>query len=532
MGCVRAALVSLAFGATLAAAAPVARPIVGGAPTGSHPAVGALLAGSGPGVPTCTATLVGCRTLVTAAHCVCPPNQAPCQGDAAPDPVEWTVFLEHAGLLPVDEIVVHPDFDFPTADLAILRLGYETTSLPPIALASAAVAEGASGLIVGFGTTGGKDETTGIKREGPVTVAECRQGLDAATMVCWDYEAGEGANSCVGDAGGPLLVDGALAGVGAGGTKTSCLDGDHSYDVRIAPYAAWIVAAGGEDVGAPACGYLRPLGAEGTATFSFAGSVDRDAPESVHEIAVAAGTEELRVGFHAADDGRNDFDLYLRFGEPPTVDDWDCAEIAPGQYGYCEMIYPEAGTWYAMVRREEGEGAYQLAAATLPEEIFPFCGDDLVDPTSEECDGLADAACPGLCDFDCLCLRCDTATLSIAQIQLVRKFLLRGQLGGVDPDFDPRLADLVVTVEDAIGHATTMTIPADDPGWRGSKAARGLWKWRGRRDGLRKVVLQRKRNGAWSMSVAGKDVPGAETVAIDGLVVRLRSDWVCGEKRY
>lgn len=528
MECVRAALVSLAFGAALAAAAPA--PIVGGTPTGAHPAVGAVLAGFGPGVPTCTATLVGCSTLVTAAHCVCPPGQAACQGDDAPEPSAWNVYLAHAGLLPVDEIVVHPDFDFPTADLAVLRLGWEATSIPPVALSSETIGLGVTGTIVGFGTTGGNDDTTGVKRDGPVTVAECPKSVDPATMVCWDYD-GAGANSCVGDAGGPLLVDGALAGVGAGGTKNSCLAGDHAYDVRIAPYRDWIAATAGEDLGAT-CGYLPPIGADGTTTAAFSGPLDRDAPEAVHVVEVPEGTEELRIGFNAADDGRNDFDLYVRFGEPPTVDDWDCAEIGPGQYGYCELIYPEPGRWYAMVRREAGEGIYQLAAATLPEEVFPFCGDDLVDPTSEECDGFDDAACPGFCDFDCLCLRCDTATLAINQIQLVRKFLVRGQLGGLDPDFDPRVADLVLSVEDADASIATMTIPADDPGWRTSKPARGLWRWRGRTDGLRKVVLQRRRSGAWSVAAAGRDVPGAETVGVRGLVVRVRSDWVCGEKRY
>lgn len=530
MGCVRAAFVSLAFGAALAAAAPVA-PIVGGTPTGARPAVAALLGGVGPGVPTCTATLVGCSTLVTAAHCVCPPNQAPCQGDDAPDPFVWSVYLEHAGLFPVDEIVVHPDFDFPTADLAIVRLSYEANSIPPIALATAPVELGTPGIVVGFGTTGGNDDATGLKREGTVTTDVCPNSIDDETMVCWRYE-GEGANTCVGDAGGPLLVDGALAAVSAGGTKASCLDGDRAYDVRIAPYAAWIAETGGDDVGAPACGFLPPLGADGTMVASFTGTVDRDAPESVHEIAVPEGMEELRIGLHAADDGRNDFDLYVRFGEPPTRDDYDCAEIGPGQYAYCESIYPEPGTWYAMVRREEGEGAYQLAVATLPEELFPFCGDDVVDPTSEECDGLDAAACPGMCDFDCLCIRCDSASLSIGQIQLTRKFLLRGQLLGADPELDPRVVDLAITVEDAAGHTATATIPADDPGWRGSKVPRGLWKWRGKADGIRKVVLQRRRGGGFNVSVAGRDVPGAETVGVEGLVVRVRSDWVCGEKRY
>ncbi len=36
-------------------------------------------------------------------------------------------------------------------------------------------------------------------------------------------------------------------------------------------------------------------------------------------------------------------------------------------------------------------------------ECGPFCGDGEVNQPSEECDGADDAACPGLCELDCLC---------------------------------------------------------------------------------------------------------------------------------
>jgi len=36
-------------------------------------------------------------------------------------------------------------------------------------------------------------------------------------------------------------------------------------------------------------------------------------------------------------------------------------------------------------------------------ECGPFCGDDEVNQTWEECDGTDEAACPGLCGLDCLC---------------------------------------------------------------------------------------------------------------------------------
>src|SRR5262245_6987755 len=60
--------------------------IVAGTPTSNEPSTGALLVGDDPAVAVswCTAVLVGCQTVLTAAHCVCEGNGAMCQPPHAP----------------------------------------------------------------------------------------------------------------------------------------------------------------------------------------------------------------------------------------------------------------------------------------------------------------------------------------------------------------------------------------------------------------------------------------------------------------
>src|SRR5512143_2845386 len=96
-----AAVVLSVLAAAARASGPVSAPIVGGTTTTDFPAVGALLAGADPAsaITSCTGTLVGCRTLLTAAHCVCPGTGAECQGTTAPGAA--VVFFAHAGFVPI-----------------------------------------------------------------------------------------------------------------------------------------------------------------------------------------------------------------------------------------------------------------------------------------------------------------------------------------------------------------------------------------------------------------------------------------------
>lgn len=517
---------------TQAAARPPA--IVQGTLTADFPSTGALLVVNGDQGVTCSGVMIGCETFLTAAHCVCPANKAPCQGDDAPDPFNVTVYLEHAGFFYADVVTVHPDYDFPTADVAVVKLSFGPTSIPPSPLAAMSVPLSTPGTIVGFGTAGGNDDITGLKRFGSVTTATCPDDVSDTTSVCWRFT-GAGANTCAGDSGGPLFLnDGSVAGTTSGGVRTSCLANDSSYDASVPYYREWIVAQAGEDIGNTTCGELPQVGQAGSTVTAFSGELDRDATEAFHTIVVPENTEELRIGMHGADDGRADFDLSVRFDAAPTDEDYDCDDAFPGQYAYCEIFYPDPGTWHVRVKRVAGDGVYQLALTTLGGSTTE-CGND-VREAGEECDGVDAATCLGGCDvFDCVCLPCPE-DLSIEQIQLAKKFVLRGALAnreGAYDGFDPTGVDVTTQVTDAAGHVAQVVIPAGDPGWKGSKSKK-TWRWRGNASGLRRLTLRdrTKKRGVWTVAADGRDVTGASAIGTAGLTIAIRTDYTCGLKRY
>ena len=98
------------------------RPMVSVFPSLTNVAVGALLQGfnSDSAGTYCSGTLIGCETFLTAAHCV---------DGFGPDDM-W-VFVPSAGLLPVSSIAIHPDYDFPIADVAVLKLATPVNGVAP-----------------------------------------------------------------------------------------------------------------------------------------------------------------------------------------------------------------------------------------------------------------------------------------------------------------------------------------------------------------------------------------------------------------
>ena len=136
--------------------------IVNGVLTPAFPTVGALLnpADLDTGSVGCSGTLIGCETFLTAAHCVCPSELAPCIGPDAPDPSTMGVFFQHAGFFSVTSIALRPDFDFPVGDVAVLKLGTPVTGIAPTPIDTLGPACGTTGTIVGFGRSGGSLATT------------------------------------------------------------------------------------------------------------------------------------------------------------------------------------------------------------------------------------------------------------------------------------------------------------------------------------------------------------------------------------
>jgi Trypsin len=368
--------------------------IVNGLVAWDPPSVGALLCGVDRclpefGEPTprahlnveCSGTLIGCRTFLTAAHCVCElPSATACHEGIPRDPSNYRVFFQHAGLFEVESLRVHPDFNFASllADVAVVRLVEPVPGIPPAVLNDVGTpAFGTPGTIVGFGQpdSGPAVPTRGVKRSGSVVTADCSLIPDAG-HVCWHYEEplgppGSDSNTCFGDSGGPLFADlgegPALAGVTSHGDSSGCGPPEQSDDEDVYWWLDFIVAEAGADLGTT-CGETAPVGHPRSESFEFSGSLSEQKAEEHHAFEVAAGAALLRVALNAQPKaGASDFDLYLKLGSPPTPSDFDCAVADATQFGACEMPAPAAGSWHVRVERVAGDAEYQVTAVAAPE---------------------------------------------------------------------------------------------------------------------------------------------------------------------
>ena len=76
--------------------------IVNGITTHAYPTTGALLVGTNPGNAQlqCSGTLIGCKTFLSAGHCVA--------GDS--NPAHYFVYLQNAGVFSVTAVAPHDDY--------------------------------------------------------------------------------------------------------------------------------------------------------------------------------------------------------------------------------------------------------------------------------------------------------------------------------------------------------------------------------------------------------------------------------------
>jgi hypothetical protein len=374
--------------------------IVNGVATFSYPATGALLLYSDANRSNlfglCSGTLIGCRTFLTAAHCVCPDNATDatsCERQGLVDPATLQVFFQHAGLFGVATVSISPQYNFAqSGDVAVITLAEAVSGIAPSPLNTRRKPDvGTTGMVVGFGTTMAarrSPDDSGIKRQGTVTTALCSTDIPNETHVCWQFLS-SGSNTCEGDSGGPLFTDlgsgAVLAGVTSGGNSFDCLAPDVGFDSDVFVNHAWIVATAGTDLGSTSCD-LPAAGTASTAIFTSSGELTASGPEAALQFDVPEGTAVLRVGLNgqlgiesSSSNATNDVDLFVRAGSTPTLDAFDCADTNATPFGFCEIDSPRAGTWHVLVHLQQGDGAFQVTATTF---------------------GGASAACPGDCDGD------------------------------------------------------------------------------------------------------------------------------------
>ncbi len=366
--------------------------IVNGSLDFLHPTVGLLITNGG----VCTATLIGCQTVLTAAHCICtPPGGATLDGTACRarpdllDPSQKSFFLQHAGTFAVASVEVNPDFLVEVqGDEAILRLASPVSNIVPSSIATVTKpAVGRAGEIVGFGTTQGGLRDFGIKRHGAVTVAPCTGA--AAGHVCWDFKnpiglPETGSNSCSGDSGGPLFtLEGGrqvIAGVTSYG-NASCLPNDNAHNADVFRDSAWILSQAGTDLAAAACGTGPQVGdtgtsvlgvdkmalATGTSVLGASGTLSAAHPQDAYTLEVPVRTAQLRISANSSALGRSGLLLYARQGSPASPAAFDCKDDRHGSLPYCEVYNPTPGTWHLLLVGEDlgSGGAYQLTATLI-----------------------------------------------------------------------------------------------------------------------------------------------------------------------
>lgn len=240
MRLVRPALVRPAIAALLAglAFASPAHAIIGGTPAKGDIAAQSAMIVSTRGA-SCTGVVVSPSVLLTAAHCVQP------AADYA------VVVFEAAGprLIPVARTALHPRFDpnsfetqRPTPDLALVKLSAPLPgSFRPAALSAeqALPARKTAFTLAGFGVTrDGDGKSAGTLR----TVTLPSIGTTGGIMI--RLSNGASAGGCTGDSGGPVFLDGVVAGIigwstAAGGAR-GC--GGVTGATLVGPQRAWVDA--------------------------------------------------------------------------------------------------------------------------------------------------------------------------------------------------------------------------------------------------------------------------------------------------
>lgn len=355
--------------------------IVNGVPWGDSPEVGLLFDDES----LCSGTLIGCRTFLTAAHCICGTglSGAECRSrQDLLDPSAKRVFFQHGGVFQVSNVSVHPDFEFGEgADLAVLRLSQPVSGIRPARINQLGrPPHGTPGLIVGFGATSGAAGDSGLKRAGLVETAPCQAG-SGSSHVCWSFvapigEPGEDASTCVGDSGGPLFLSTesgpVVAGVTSGGSPT-CLPPNHPWDADVFVERAWITSAAGGDLHNSACGSRPFAGSEGAPYLKGLDGLSGAGDQKGFSFEVPPGVTLLAATLNAPV-AQLEADLYLRRGAVPTPATFDCRSRNPFALESCLVQNPGPGTWHLLARQTGGAGPFQVTV-TLFEETAGGPGD-------------------------------------------------------------------------------------------------------------------------------------------------------------
>jgi len=334
----------------------------------------------------CSGVLIGCRTLLSAAHCFCGASVGDdglrCQPDnnggftTPPESVE--VFFQNAPPVGVEAVWIQPGYEFGERhDVAVLTLSKAVEGLRPGSINSLETpALGTVGTLVGYGQSDQRVVDYGIKREGEVTLASCDPaGVPQDQHLCWNFpgldaagDPGTDSNTCPGDSGGPLFVDlgfgPRVAGVTSGGINV-CQSQDTAFDADVYANRNWIRWRTGADLGARTCGQLPMVGEPGTTVFAGSGWLDGVITEARYTFTVDTDIKRLRVALNGDDQMNLDLTVGPRGGMV------NCVGRRPGVFEFCEVRDPRAGVWEVVVRNIDGQsGEYQLVSTLFDDRVL------------------------------------------------------------------------------------------------------------------------------------------------------------------
>ena len=258
--------------------------ITNGEPYSGHPSVGYLRIGT---TQLCTATLVGQRTVITAAHCI----------------VEGKPHTFYLGLdsYNSDKIVVHPQWNpDPKSlanDIAMIQLD-RAPGIAPSVISRKAPTVGMTVTIIGFGITAEELTDADVKRIATNTIHEL---FDKRFNI-----AGTGGgigNTCHGDSGGPAFADIEGDEVQVGVTSAGMGEcGTLGYETRLDAYLDWLeVTSGGdlatgagEDITSPAVTIIAPSsGDQVPLSFTLSATISDDVGVTAAELFIDDESSEL-----------------------------------------------------------------------------------------------------------------------------------------------------------------------------------------------------------------------------------------------